>query len=81
MDLADAQVARHPFGCVQPVAGVVAAAVLHRVADFEHDILAANNGWLDEKACVLEAATGIKRAGADGILTYFAKDIVRWLQR
>lgn len=37
------------------------------------------NGWLDEKACVLEATTGIKRAGADGVLTYFAKDIARWL--
>ena len=37
------------------------------------------NGWLDEKACVLEATTSIKRAGADGVLTYFAKDIARWL--
>ena len=37
------------------------------------------NGWLDEKACVLEATTGIKRAGADGVLTYFARDIARWL--
>ncbi|MBS0461668.1 MAG: porphobilinogen synthase, partial [Proteobacteria bacterium] len=33
---------------------------------------AAINGWLDERACVLEALTGIKRAGADAILTYFA---------
>ena len=40
---------------------------------------ACDNGWLDEKACVLEAVTGIKRAGADAILTYFAKDIARWL--
>ena len=37
------------------------------------------NGWIDEQACVLEATTGIKRAGADGVLTYFAKDIARWL--
>ncbi len=37
------------------------------------------NGWLDEKSCVLEAMLGFKRAGADGILTYFALDIARWL--
>ena len=40
---------------------------------------AATNGWLDERSCVLEALTGIKRAGADGILTYFALDAARWL--
>ena len=37
------------------------------------------NGWLDERACVLEALTGIRRAGADAILTYFALDAARWL--
>jgi len=41
---------------------------------------AAINGWLDERACALEALTSIKRAGADGILTYFALDAARWLQ-
>jgi len=41
---------------------------------------AAQKGWLDEKACVLEALMCFKRAGADGILTYFAKDAARWLQ-
>lgn len=41
---------------------------------------AAQNGWLDEKACVLEALLCFKRAGADGILTYFAKNAARWLQ-
>ncbi len=41
---------------------------------------AAQNGWLDERACALEALTAIKRAGADGILTYFALDAARWLQ-
>lgn len=41
---------------------------------------AANNGWLNEKECVLEALLCIKRAGADGILTYFAKDVATWLQ-
>jgi len=41
---------------------------------------AAQNGWLDEKACVMEALLGFKRAGADGILTYFAMDVARWLK-
>ncbi|PIV35873.1 MAG: porphobilinogen synthase, partial [Lysobacterales bacterium CG02_land_8_20_14_3_00_62_12] len=41
---------------------------------------AAQNGWLDERACVLEALTAIKRAGADGVLTYFALDAARWLR-
>ena len=39
---------------------------------------AAQRGWLDERACVLEALTGMKRAGADAILTYFALDAARW---
>ncbi len=38
------------------------------------------NGWLAERACVLEALTAFKRAGADGILTYFALDAARWLK-
>ena len=41
---------------------------------------AVQNGWLDEKACVLESLMCFKRAGADGILTYFAKDAARWLR-
>ena len=41
---------------------------------------ASQNGWLDEKSCVLEAMLGFKRAGADGILTYYAMDIARWLK-
>jgi len=40
---------------------------------------AAQNGWLDEKAVVLESLLGFKRAGADGILTYFAKRVAQWL--
>jgi porphobilinogen synthase len=36
-------------------------------------------GWLDEKAIIMESLTGIKRAGADIILTYWAKDAARWL--
>jgi porphobilinogen synthase len=42
---------------------------------------ASQNGWLDERAVVLEALLSIKRAGADGILTYYAKDAARWLSR
>ncbi len=41
---------------------------------------AAQNGWLDERATVMESMVSIKRAGADGILTYYAKDVARWLQ-
>ena len=41
---------------------------------------AAMNGWLDERACALEALLGFKRAGADGVLTYFALDAARWLK-
>ena len=37
------------------------------------------NGWLDEKAAVLEALTSFKRAGADAILTYYAEDVATWL--
>jgi porphobilinogen synthase len=40
---------------------------------------ASQNGWLDERPVVLEALTGIRRAGADGILTYYAKEAGRWL--
>jgi len=40
---------------------------------------AAQNGWLDERAVILESLTSIKRAGADGILTYFARRAAEWL--
>jgi len=40
---------------------------------------ASRNGWLEERAVALEALTCIKRAGADAILTYYAKDVARWL--
>jgi porphobilinogen synthase len=41
---------------------------------------AARNGWLDERATALESLMAIRRAGADGILTYFAKRAAQWLQ-
>ncbi len=42
---------------------------------------ASGNGWLDEKAVVLESLLAFKRAGADAILTYFALDAARWLKQ
>ena len=42
---------------------------------------AAQNGWLDEKTCVLESLLAFKRAGADGILTYYALDAAEWLSQ
>ena len=41
---------------------------------------ACQNGWLNERAVTLETLLSFKRAGADGILTYCAKDAARWLQ-
>ncbi|MEK4495007.1 porphobilinogen synthase [Ureibacillus sp. FSL W8-0352] len=41
---------------------------------------AAQNGWIDEKSVVLETLLGMKRAGADLIITYHAKDVARWLE-
>ena len=38
------------------------------------------NGWINEQACVMEALLGMKRAGADGILTYYAKQVAQWLK-
>jgi porphobilinogen synthase len=40
---------------------------------------AAQNGWLDERTAVLEVLTSIRRAGADLVLTYHAKDAADWL--
>ncbi len=42
---------------------------------------ASANGWLDERACALEALLSIKRAGADAVLTYYALDAARWLRK
>ena len=40
---------------------------------------AVNNGWLDENNTVLESVLAFKRAGADGILTYYAKQLAEWI--
>jgi len=42
---------------------------------------AANNGWLDERAVIVESLLSCKRAGADGILTYFARRVAGWLKQ
>jgi porphobilinogen synthase len=41
---------------------------------------AAARGWIDERAAVLETLTGIRRAGADLIISYFAPEVVQWLR-
>ena len=43
-------------------------------------VAAAQNGWLDHQAVVTEALVSFKRAGADGILTYFAEEVATWLR-
>ena len=42
---------------------------------------AGQNNWIDEERVMIESLTSIKRAGADIILTYFAKDAARWIDR
>jgi porphobilinogen synthase len=42
---------------------------------------ASQNGWIAERPCVLEALLSMKRAGADGILTYYALDAARWIRQ
>jgi len=42
---------------------------------------AAANDWIDEERVVMETMLGFKRAGADLIITYHAKDVARWLQK
>jgi len=54
-------------------------AVYNVSAEYSMVKAAAMRGWIDERAVVLETLTGMKRAGADMILTYHAKDAARWL--
>ncbi|MCV2509747.1 MAG: porphobilinogen synthase, partial [Neisseriaceae bacterium] len=42
---------------------------------------AIKNGWLDQEKSILESLLCFKRAGADGVLTYFAKDVAKWLNK
>ncbi len=48
--------------------------------EYAMHMAAIENGWLEEKPCVMEGLLAFKRAGADGILTYFAKQVARWLK-
>ena len=52
----------------------------HTSGEFAMIKAAAEKGWLDEKRGVLEIVNGIRRAGADFIITYYAKEIARWLR-
>ena len=54
--------------------------VYHVSGEYAMVKAAANNGWLDEKDIVMESVLAFKRAGADGILTYYAKQIAEWLK-
>lgn len=49
--------------------------------EYAMHMAAIQNGWLAEKPCVMEGLLAFKRAGADGILTYFAKQVARWLKQ
>lgn len=53
----------------------------HTSGEFAMLKAAAEKGWIDERAAVLEVLTAIKRAGADFIITYYAKDAARWLNK
>jgi porphobilinogen synthase len=64
--------ARHTFNCPLAAYNVSGEYAMVKAA--------ADQGWLDEKQVVTEILTAIKRAGADIILTYHAKDVARWLQ-
>ncbi|MEM6784394.1 MAG: porphobilinogen synthase [Bacteroidota bacterium] len=57
----------------------VPVAAYHVSGEYAMLHAAAERGWLDLRAAALEATTAIRRAGADLILTYFAKDLVRWM--
>ncbi len=48
--------------------------------EYAMHMAAIQNGWLKERECIMESLLCFKRAGADGILTYFAKQVAGWLQ-
>jgi porphobilinogen synthase len=58
----------------------VPVAAYHVSGEYSMLKAAAANGWLDERAAALEALTSIRRAGADIVVTYYAKDVAEWLQ-
>jgi porphobilinogen synthase len=54
-------------------------AAFHVSGEYSALKAAAQNGWIDEERAVLETLTSIRRAGADLVLTYYAKDAAAWL--
>ena len=54
-------------------------AVYHVSGEYAMVKAAAANGWLDERAVTMEVMLAFKRAGADLIITYAARDVARWL--
>jgi porphobilinogen synthase len=52
----------------------------HTSGEFAMIKAAAEKGWINERAAVMEVLTAIRRAGADFIITYFAKDAAEWLR-
>jgi porphobilinogen synthase len=63
---------------VKDVTGAPVAA-FHVSGEYSALKAAAQNGWIDEERAVLETLTSIRRAGADLVLTYYAKDAAAWL--
>lgn len=57
----------------------VPLAAFHVSGEYAALKAASQNGWLDERAAVLETLTSIRRAGADVIITYYAKEAARWI--
>lgn len=55
-------------------------AVYNVSGEFSMIKAAARNGWIDERRIVMEVLTGLRRAGADMLITYFAPDVAQWLQ-
>jgi porphobilinogen synthase len=55
-------------------------AVYNVSGEFSMIKAAAQNGWIDERRIVMEVLTGLRRAGADMLITYFAPDVAQWLQ-
>jgi porphobilinogen synthase len=56
-------------------------AVYHVSGEYAMVKAAAERGWIDERQAVLEIMTGLKRAGADLIVTYWAKELAQWTSR
>jgi porphobilinogen synthase len=55
-------------------------AAFHVSGEYSMLKAAAANGWIDERAAVVETLTAIRRAGADMVLTYYAKEATQWLR-